>query len=203
MRRSSVMFVLLAATATFAGAPSFDEQFWTLYGFPLNDVSLGEVQERLGASQIFEVPEEDHERAVCYTTSDESVVVVFSTGELGSGKQLLGVSLERPSLHNFPCSKPTWALSAVFPMGLHLGMNEQEFLSSVGVPFEKINSTTLLRFTDLKRSITKAESDKRYGDAEITQFIQERGGMDVSQSFRVTIDRNKVVALRVWKQETF
>ncbi len=202
-RRSALVFLLLAATGTFAGEASFDEKFWTLYGFPLNDVSLGAVQERLSASQIFGVPEGHHERATCYRTSDESVVVVFSSGELGGGKQLSGVSLERQSLHRYHCSTPASELSAVFPMGLHLGMSEQEFLRTAGVPFEKVDSTTLRRFADLKRPITKAESDKRYGSGEITQFIQERGGMDVSQTFWVTLHEDKVVAFGVWKGETF
>jgi hypothetical protein len=202
-RRLTLVGLLFTANVALAGEASFDKQFWTLYGFPLNDVSLGAVQERLGPTQIFEVPEAHHERAICYRTKDQSAVVVFSSGELGGGKQLLGVSLERQSLHEYPCSKPAADLPAVFPMGLHLGMSEHEFLRTAGVPFERMNSTTLRRFADLKRAITTAESDKRYGREEITRYIQERGGMDVSQTFWVTLRDGKVVALGVWKEETF
>jgi hypothetical protein len=66
-----------------------------------------------------------------------------------------------------------------------------------------VNSTTLRRFADLKRTIPPAESDKRYGNKEISRFIRERGGMDVSQAFWVTLRNGKVVALSVWKEETF
>jgi hypothetical protein len=182
---------------------SFDKQFWTPFGFSLNDVSLGDVQRRLGSAQSFEVPEGHHERAICYLSMDESTVVVFSSGELGGGTQLLGVSLELASLRSYSCSKPAADLPATFPMGLHVGMSEQEFLKTAGVPFERVTFTTLRRFADLKRTLPTAESEKRYGDKETSRLIQENGGMDGSQAFWVTLRDGRVVALSVWKEETF
>lgn len=201
--RSIILCLLFVTSATYGNDATFDKQFWTLFGFSLNDVSLKDVQGRLGSAQVFDVPEGHHEQAVCYRTTDDSTVVVFSSGELGGGKQLLGVSLELASLHKYLCSKPAIDLAASFPMGLHLGMSEDEFLKTAGVSFEKVNSTTLRRFADLKRPITTAESDKRYRNKEVSQFIQGRGGMDVSQSFWVKLKNDKVVAIRIWKEETF
>lgn len=205
MKRGMPLLVVLLIAALIAdGAEeSFDKQLWTLFGFPLNDVSLSDVQARLGSAKVFEVPEGHHERAICYCSTDDSTVVVFSSGELGGGKQLLGVSLQRAALHKYFCSKPAVDLPPTFPMGLHLGMTEQEFLKATRVSFEKTNSTTLRRFVDLKRTITAAESNKRYSNEEISRFIQDRGGMDVSQAFWVTLRKGKVVALSVWKEETF
>ena len=201
--RTIILCLLFVTSAIYGNDATFDKQFWTLFGFSLNDVSLKDVQDRLGSTQVFEVPEGHHEKAVCYKTTDDSTVVVFSSGELGGGKQLLGVSLELASLHKYPCSKPAIDLAPVFPMGLHLEMSEDEFLKTVGVSFEKENSTTLRRFVDLKRPIIKAESDKRYGNKEVSKLIQERGGMDVSQTIWVKLQNDKVVAIRVWKEETF
>jgi hypothetical protein len=115
-RRLIFVGLLLAAFVAHGGEASFDKQFWTLFGFPLNDVSLGDVQECLGSTQIFEVPEGHHERAICYRSTHDSTVVVFSIGELGGGKQLLGVALEGDSLHKYSCSKPAVDLPAAFPM---------------------------------------------------------------------------------------
>jgi len=195
--------LLFAAVAAYGGDASFDKQFWTLFGFPLNDVSLRDVQERLGSTEIFGVPEGHHERAICYRSMDDSTVIVFSSGELGGGKQLLGVSLELASLRKYSCSKPATDLQARFPRGLCLGMSEQEFVRAAGVSFDRVSSTTLRRFASLKRTITTAESDKRYGNQGISRLIQERGGMDVSQAFVVTLRNGRTVALSVWKEETF
>jgi len=148
---------------------------------PLNDVSLSDVQARLGSAKVFEV--------LKGTTNGQSATALRMIqlslcfqAESWRWKQLLAYHCNEP-----PCTSTLAQnlrlICPNLPYGLHLGMTEQEFLKATRVSFEKTNSTTLRRFVDLKRTITAAESNKRYSNEEISRFIQDRGGMDVSQAF--------------------
>jgi hypothetical protein len=195
--------LLVLPSSARAGDADFDKRFWTLFGFPLNDTSLAEVGGRLGSAPTFDVPEGHHESAICYRTTDESIVVVFSTGELGGGWQLIGVTLELASLHKYPCKAPLLPLSPTLPLGLRPGMKENEFLKTAGVSFKRTDSSTLYHCSDYKRAISASEAEKRYEDKDIARIILDRGGMDVRQCIEAALSKRSVVAIGVWKQETF
>lgn len=205
MRIGLLYIVLLTmALSVYADDGSFDKKFWVIYGFPLNDVSLEDVQEKLGPAKIFDVPKSHHERAICYRTTNKSDVVVFLSGESGGGNQLLGVSLERANLHNYECFLPKIELAPSFPMGLTLGMSKNEFLMAAGVHFDNTYPNKLRRYSKHIKPISDAELERRYGDKTMAEFVQNRGGMDVSQSLIAYMnDNGEIVKIRIWKVETF
>ena len=189
-------------------ASAFDQQFWSLYGFALEDTTLADILAHLGATPQFEVPEEQHgghhEEAICYLTSDDSVVVVFSTDEMGGGEDLQGVSLEWRSLHDHPCSQPNEDLAPLFPAGLRPGLTEAEFRELVPGEFTVYDSVTILRGSEFRRPIPKAVLDKRFGDPGFTRSILEAGGMaDVTQVIIARFAGGRTTSITIWKSETF
>jgi hypothetical protein len=126
--RCLLLIVLLQPIAVMAAEPpALAVQFWSLFGFTLNHSTMSEIKAQLGPTTRFPVPQGHHEQALCYVVNKGKSVVVFSSGELGGGEVLLGIALERPDLHSYPCAIPTRKITESLPLGLHLGMIRSDF----------------------------------------------------------------------------
>lgn len=96
------MTVALALIAVAAGRASVaaeppGEQFTRLLGFRLLDVSLAEVQERFGVTELKQSGDAgEYEAGVCYVVGPARTAVIFKSGELGGQRHdLLAVELRR------------------------------------------------------------------------------------------------------------
>src|SRR5438046_4019872 len=143
--------MLQSAVLMAAEPPALAAQFWSLFGFTLNNSTMAEIKAELGPAKLFPVPQGHHEQALCYIVEKDKSVAVFSSGELGGGEVLLGIALERPDLHSYPCVLPKRKLVESLPLGLHLGMTRSDFTDRLGGAVEELKGGLVVQRLEFER----------------------------------------------------
>ena len=197
--RVRIPSALLAASLGILASPAFagddGERFTSYAGFQLGKATLDDVQRKLGATNPVHTGDGgDSETRLCYLVPGGNIS--FLSGEIGGETELTGLSFsgvprEHCSIWPTPVPIPTMELA-----GLRLGMDEQEFVATVGGDFHW-EAGKGYAFFESRRKPTIAELLK------VPEDYRSEAMLDVEVSVSGSFVDGKLAEVEVWKIETY
>jgi hypothetical protein len=184
--------------ATFsAHADDSGGKFLKLLGLTLNESTLLDVKAKLGSAQEFQVSEDHHETAVCYSIKGSTAIAAFSTdGEFGGPKKLLlGFKVRKSKPAGWSCELAPIDAANLVVDGLRLGMKESQARDLLGEPTRHLTDGMLKHTFESKRDFTPEEASRI--------APQMSTGMDVTHSVWVVIAKGRVSEYGAWILETY
>jgi hypothetical protein len=204
MKNQHYPIIALICLSPVAYAQSDGSQFAVFAGFEIGQVTLGQIEERLGPALLVETGDAgEYEASICYRVP--AGLIYFLSGEMGGpGHKLLGFGV-RSNDPAQPCSElPANRAPANLNLaGLRLGMSDAEYARLVATEV-RWEGDIGRAFIESKRPMTPAELNRLPSDfKEAALSGRMQNYFDVVVTVAGTFSRHKLIEFRVWRVETY
>ena len=176
--------------------------FQVPFDFELESDFFGDVRNRFGDAEEFDIPDSHHEVGICYSSSDSDEIVIFVSGHEfgGADRKLLGVTIQAANSHDFPCSASALESSDLKIGELRLDLAPDEFAAlSAGDPLTSDDGSLYFNL-EYRRALNADErrvfEERGFGDAT-------PDGIDVGLGIWSTFKGDHSVEVGVWQISTF
>jgi hypothetical protein len=193
---------MLIANAAYAGEKGYE--YTTFFGFTLNEVTLSDIQKKLGNSPMIETGDAgDYEACICYLLPS-GYTIRFLSGELGGQSHELGgysvqnkiTEADEKCMHLYSSEAKRFKPEVG---KLKIGMTKKEFIKNFG---EKIKWTKdkATIFFESKRKMTKKEIEDM---TRFSQGIIQEPYFDIGISLISTFKEGRMIKFTVWRGGTY
>jgi len=203
-RAGLIIVVLLMLIANAAYAVEKGYEYTAFFGFTLNEVTLLDIQKKLGNSPMTETGDAgDYEACLCYLLPSE-YTIKFLSGELGGANHVLeGYSIQKKiTEEDEKCMHLSSSEAKRFKpeVGkLKIGMTKKELIKNFGKKIKWTKDEATI-FFESKRKMTKKEIE------DMTSFSHEiiqEPYFDIGISLISTFKEGRMIKFTVWKAETY
>lgn len=185
--------LLILGTFNVSFAKEGLDQYFSFMGFTLEDSTISDVIEKLGATVIHkEGDAADSYTGVCYYSPENRVTLFFESGEMGGGVTLLGYKIIQNFESKYPCREVSGISKESLKLGnLRIGENLETAIKSLP---PNIKSRDNLAFFYHKRIPFTKEEIRKLKVKDLAYAF-----WDQSVTIQIFSSKNQVTGYSVYK----